>query len=220
MGITFYTFYPSDNCLRAEMVLRELDLEYEVEVVDLLKGHHKQDDYGSVNWRKQVPCLKDDDSVIIESVACVMYLQQVYGVGKKSLLPASKKELGECLSYIAQYHEKLNPKAIAGTALFGGGTKDSLATRIEQLKKELDVWEKILDGKDYLVGEISLADFVLFPFFNSQFLLLKLPAEQYPNLFRYVSNMRERPSVKECRYFGEGGSEVFEALAKGVEFLA
>ncbi|KAJ8907730.1 hypothetical protein NDN08_007836 [Rhodosorus marinus] len=220
MGITLYTFYPSDNCLRVETVLRELELEYEVEIVDLMKGHHKQDDYGAVNWRKQVPSLKDDDSVITESVACVMYLQQLYGVGKKSLLPTSKKELGECLSYIAQYHEKLNPNAIAGTALFGGGTKESLAPRIAKLKQELNVWEKILDGKDYLVGDISLADFVLFPFFNSQFLLLKLAPEEYPNLFRFVSNMRVRPSVKECGYWGEGGYKVFAALAKGVEFLA
>src|ERR1700761_4192171 len=67
----------------------------------------------------------------------------------------------------------------------------------EELGKTLDVYEKLLEGKDYLTGEFSLAD------------LLHVPLTLYvinagegdlwnkrPNVSRWLKNITERESWK------------------------
>ena len=67
----------------------------------------------------------------------------------------------------------------------------------EELGKTLDVYEKLLEGKDYLTGEFSLADLLHVPV---TFFAFKVGEgdlwNKRPNVSRWWKNISERESWK------------------------
>src|SRR5262245_65143345 len=71
-----YGFAPT-RTIRALWMLRELDLDFEYVQVDLTKGEHRRPEFLAVNPAGKVPVLVDDDLVLSESVAIVLYLAEL-----------------------------------------------------------------------------------------------------------------------------------------------
>ncbi|CAB4386538.1 unnamed protein product [Rhizophagus irregularis] len=68
----------------------------------------------------------------------------------------------------------------------------------EELGKTLDVYEKLLEGKDYLAGEFSLADLLHIPY---TFYAINIAGEselwdKRPNVLRWWKNIGERECWK------------------------
>src|SRR5262245_62060575 len=72
-----YGFAPT-RTIRALWMLRELDLDFEYVQVDLTKGEHRRPEFLALNPAGKVPVLVDDDLVLSESVAIVLYLAEKY----------------------------------------------------------------------------------------------------------------------------------------------
>src|SRR2546427_12845934 len=88
----FYGFAPT-RTIRALWMLRELDLDFEYVQVDLTKGEHRRPEFLAVNPAGKVPVLVDDDLVLSESVAIVLYLAEKYP--QKGFLPADLRARAE-----------------------------------------------------------------------------------------------------------------------------
>ena len=67
-------------------MLRELDLDFEYVQVDPTKGEHRRPEFLAVNPAGKLPALVDDDLVLTESIAIVLYLAEKYP--ERGLLPA------------------------------------------------------------------------------------------------------------------------------------
>jgi glutathione S-transferase len=68
----------------------------------------------------------------------------------------------------------------------------------EELEKTLDVYEKLLEGKDYLTGEFTLADLLHIPY---TFYAINVAGEgdlwnKRPNVSRWWKNISERECWK------------------------
>jgi len=87
-----YGFAPT-RTIRALWMLRELDLDFEYVQVDLTKGEHRRPEFLAVNPVGKVPVLVDDDLVLSESVAIVLYLAEKYP--QKGFLPADLRARAE-----------------------------------------------------------------------------------------------------------------------------
>jgi len=215
-----YGYPASDNTLRAEAALRELGLEYEMIVVDFFNGEHMNENFLRLNPRHQVPTLVDGDAVVVESVAIICYLQELYGKDK-SLYPKDKKDLAVCMTRIAQVHEKLLPKHILPLALIHKKPKEELTDQIKSLKDELAIWNDYVAEQPYLAGEgMTAADIAAFAFFAPNYELLALPHEEFPNLRRWYERMRDRPAVQGCSFFGPSGANREKMVGKDVYYLA
>lgn len=61
MTIEFYYFYLSPPSRAVWMVLEEMGLKYNKNVIDIMSGKHKTEEYKKINQRQKVPALKDGD---------------------------------------------------------------------------------------------------------------------------------------------------------------
>jgi len=78
-------FFPGTRAARAMWMLEELNLPYELSLVDLHKGAHKHDEYLAIHPLGKVPALKIGDIILFESLAICLYLADNYP--KSALAP-------------------------------------------------------------------------------------------------------------------------------------
>ena len=135
---------------------------YEPHLVSFEKGEHKTPEYRKLNPRGRTPLLRDDDFVLTESVALMVYLDRI-GSGP-SLFGASPRESArvfEALSEITSDFERA-AFAFAEPIIFNAanpGDPTPLVKGAAKFRGELAHFETRLTGHDYLAGAtLSAAD--------------------------------------------------------------
>ncbi len=195
------------NGFRASVALEEAGLPYHLHKVDLAKGEHRSAEFLKRNPAGLIPVIVDQD-----------------GPGAK---PLTLSQSGAIILYIAEKTGKFLPKDPAQRAVamqwFMQGASDVAATSGAIFRLENSVPEKIpssvdyfkqrllgffavcdahLAGREYLAGELSVADLMLYP----NFALRKALVDQaggFANLQRWGATMAARPAVRK-------GMEVFD----------
>lgn len=79
MTIKLYDNAVSGHAHRVRLFLSILGLEFDSEMVNMREGEHKSPDYLRLSPLGQVPTLVDDDVVITDSCAALVYLAKRYG---------------------------------------------------------------------------------------------------------------------------------------------
>ena len=79
-------------------MLQELDLDFEYVQVDLTKEQHRRPEFMAVNPAGRVPVLVDDDLVLNESVAIVLYLAEKHP--QKGFLPTEPRARAEVYRWL------------------------------------------------------------------------------------------------------------------------
>src|SRR5215475_10353232 len=92
-----YEFGPTRS-IRARWTLQELGVEFESIPVNLAAREHQRPEFLAINPAGKVPVLVDDDLVLTESVAIVLYLAEKYP--DKRLLPANIKQRAEMTRWL------------------------------------------------------------------------------------------------------------------------
>jgi glutathione S-transferase len=87
--IRLFEFAPTRS-MRVRWMLQELEVPFEATTINLLRGEHTRADYLRINPAGKLPTLIDDDVVLTESVAIVLYLGQKYPA--KGLVPSDIRE--------------------------------------------------------------------------------------------------------------------------------
>lgn len=79
MALTLYDFVWSGHAHRVRLMLSLLDLSYAKVPVDMLRNEHKDPAYLELSPLGQVPTLVDEDTVVTDSTAALVYLAVEYG---------------------------------------------------------------------------------------------------------------------------------------------
>jgi len=162
MSLTFY-YAPMSTASITELVIEELGVPCEKVKLDFSKGDTKKPDFLKINPNGKVPVIVHEGSVIFESAAITMYLGEQFGVEKK-LYPAPGPKRGEAMKWIVWTNVTL------GDAV-GRWTRNTMdwvpaeqhnAKAAEAAKADmhncLRILDEALEGKQFLVGEYTLAD--------------------------------------------------------------
>ena len=80
--IRLFDFHLSGNAHKVRNMLSLLDIEFERVSVDLLAGKQRHSEFTHLNPFGHVPVLVDDEAVIRDSSAILVYLGRKYGRGK------------------------------------------------------------------------------------------------------------------------------------------
>jgi glutathione S-transferase len=110
-----------------------------------------------VSGQGLVPVLVDDGTVVVDSMVIVRYLEERHP--EPPLYPADPGRREETLVFIDWFNQvwKVWPNAIEA----GQDIEESAA----QMRRSLDRFEALLDGRDHLMGDdFSAADLCAFPF--------------------------------------------------------
>ena len=99
MKMKLYEFGPTRS-IRVRWTLQELGVEFESIPINLLAGEHLQPKFLKINPAGKIPVLVDDDLILTESVAIVLYLADKYS--NKGLIPTNLRSeprltAGSCL---------------------------------------------------------------------------------------------------------------------------
>ncbi|RGB28232.1 glutathione S-transferase [Rhizophagus diaphanus] len=207
MTITVFGYSASTYSLVVLHVLKELGLSYEVVQPSSFEEIKSPDYLATKHPFGRIPSLSDDGFHIYESRAIARYLINKYQGTKTStvLIPSDvqKAALVEQFisvetSYYTQHLGKLIYQLVFKKRHGGEHDLKVVNEAREELVKTLDVYEKLLEGKDYLTGEFTLADLLHIP---ATFYAINVAGEgdlwsKRPNVSRWWKNISERECWK------------------------
>ena len=193
-------FYAPGACsIGIHVLLEEIGKPYEAVQVNLREGAQFKPDFTSLNPKSKVPTLQQaDGSVLTEYPAIAVWLASTFPEAK--LLPADATQLARALEYtdyaVATMHIQGFGRIFRPTNFAPSeADQDAVKARGEEIfAKGLGLFDKALEGKDYLLGSFSFADSALFYvcFWWAARLNKALP----PNVAAHYARMNARPSVQ------------------------
>jgi glutathione S-transferase len=194
MKIKLYEFGPTRS-IRVRWTLQELGVDFEPIRVNLLAGEHQRPEFLKINPAGKIPVLVDDDLVLTESVAIVLYLADKYS--NKGLIPTDLKEraqINRWLLFAATELEQPLWRISRHTALYPEEQRlpADVILASGEFKEMASVLEKHMQGRQFVVGDnVSVADFVMaytLDWGNEDKLL-----DGCPQLLAYMKRMYARP---------------------------
>lgn len=195
--------HPKATCTqRVLILLEELELKYELDVVDLSKGENKEEAYLELQPFGKLPCVEYGDKILFESRAILRYIARnnrfedvdllgdVYAdvwmevEGQNFNGPVSK------IVYEKMFKKWKDPEGKPDEAV--------VSVALAELEKVLDVYEKQLEGKEYIAGDtFTIADITHIPY---AYCFLKCGyksvLKQRSNVYRWLKRIMLRPAVK------------------------
>jgi glutathione S-transferase len=190
-------YMPGACSLAPHIALREAGLPFDLEKVDgATKKTAGGEDYMAINPKGAVPAIKlDDGQVLTEGAAIQQYIADK-APGKK-LAPASgsteRYRLQEWLNYVAsEVHKGIGQ-------LFNKQMPDDFKAVVKKglAAKQFPYLEKALAGKDYLMGDFTVADGYLFTVLNWT-KMHNIDLSAFPNITAFMKRVSERPAVQEA----------------------
>lgn len=203
--IRLYGFASSTNVERVALALAHKRLPAEVVVID-------PDDRSvvrAVSGQDLVPVIDDDGTVVSDSTAILRYLEERYP--EAPLFPPEPARRAEMETFLDWFNGVWKRPPNALVAELEGPAPD--AARVAQLTGEIvsacDRFEALLDGRDYLLGDVfSAADCAAYPFLkyavhkdpDDPYLFHRLLMEHQttagrPRFAAWIARMDERPKV-------------------------
>lgn len=199
--------WPHSSGTRVSWALEELGLPYEYVALDGRKGEHRSPEYLAVNPHGKVPALVDGELRFFESLAILLHLGTRYGV-EKNLWPAGRTQaradavcwtvwaVAELGAYMMQYlyHGLDTPVSYKPE----DRSKAAAEYCLSQLNRMFDALEARLQGREYLLGNFSLADVAAVSLLDVG-TRLGLGLERTPRVAAWCGRCRERAAFKRAR---------------------
>jgi len=228
--IDFY-YWPTPNGWKVAILLEELGLPYRMIPVNIGKGDQFTPEFLAISPNNRMPAIVDYDAPggpvpVFESGAIMWYLAEKTG----RFLPADplgRKEVMEWLFWQVGNQGPLAGQLSHFVNYAPEGVGDYGRQRYaREYDRCLGVVERRLVGRDYLVGDYSIADMICWPW-----ILIAKPLgaslEPFPKVTAWRQRVKRRPAVqravdlgKELRRSGPPTDEerklLFEQTAKSV----
>jgi glutathione S-transferase len=196
--IRLYDYPDCPFCQKVRVVLAEKDLEFERLHVDLRKGEQKLPEFLKLNPYGKVPVLIDEDVVVYDSTIIDEYLDEEYP--NPPLMPEDSAGRSRVRLLEDFCDNSFIPPAGVVLAELHKPEAERDAERFKRYQGEigrvLARLEAHLEGKQYLVGDFSLADVAFVP---RLMILPQLGIEvdaRLQNVATWIGRLRERPSVR------------------------
>jgi glutathione S-transferase len=163
MALIFYYGSGSPYAWKVWLALEHKRIPYEFRLLSFDQGDTRSPDYLAVNPRGKVPAVVDDGFALWESGPILEYLEERYP--EPPLLPREPRARATARRLAAEADAYLGPAVfeLFAVTLYGKGEGDADAIAKAQ-RAVLDEAERFAGAMagDYLVGDLSLADFAAF----------------------------------------------------------
>jgi glutathione S-transferase len=192
-------YYAPGACsIGIHVLLEEIGKPYELQKLALPQGEHLKSPFTGINPKAKVPTLaRDDGSILTEFQAIALWLARSNPQSK--LWPddtESQVRALEAMEYVIAtvhmrgYSRMFRPSAYTPNSADEEKVK---ARGREMFEQGLALLDKALDGKEYVVGQYSIADAALF-YVEYWASISNVPLP--PNCAAHFARMRARPAVQ------------------------
>jgi glutathione S-transferase len=193
---------------RVLLALEVKRLAWTSHLLQFSKQEHKSPQIIALNFRGNVPIVRDDDYVVFESLAVLYYLDRRYP--DPPLFGRSAAEAGVILRVICEFQSYVEADLMKIVRAFFdkrlAGRADELASSMHVVAREARSIEMRLARSDWVVGEsCSAADLVIFPSIQVLLRALHKPeatdlssrflplAVNYPAIARWIARVEALP---------------------------
>jgi glutathione S-transferase len=177
------------------MVLHEKGVDFDVHEVDL---SNKSEEFLKVSPYGKVPVLRVNGTSLYESNIVNEYLDEVHDFPR--LMPEDPEERASVRSWMAFADDYFFPSIYrVRTGLQRGYSEDEIQEAMEKLDNSLSRLEHQLEGRQYLMGEYTLADIAHAGNFHRLRQLAKsgeVNLEKCPNVTAWMERVESRESYK------------------------
>lgn len=181
----------SGNCMKPWLAMNQLDTTFELELVDVLKGEQKSDDFLAINPLGVVPYLETESGKGIgESNAMLWYLAD-----GTQLMPSDAAERAEALQWMFFEQSKLEP-FISPARFFSvilpqekAARADDIAAWQDAARPGLARLNSHLEGRSFMVANrYSVADIAIFGYVHVME-EAGLSGADFPHILRWIKNV-------------------------------
>jgi GSH-dependent disulfide-bond oxidoreductase len=215
------------NGVKVTVMLEELlslghkGAEYDAWLININKGDQFGSGFVEVNPNSKIPAMMDHSASppqrVFESGAILLYLAEKFG----ALIPKDHANRTECLSWLFWQ--------MGSAPYLGGGFGHFYAyapTKMEypinrfamETKRQLDVLNRHLDGREWMAGEYSIADIAIWAWYGNLVLGRQYEAGEfldvasYTHVVAWAEKMDARPAVIRGRRVNRTWGEPHEQL--------
>ena len=178
--LSVYRIPFSTNVERVSLALAHKGLE--VEWIDVDPADRSPVE--RISGQSLVPVLVDDGHVIFDSTVILCYLEDLQP--EPPVFPRDEARRAELEVFLDWFNRiwKRPPNEIEAER----GKPEPDRARIEELGRELtgslDIFERMLAGREYLFGEVSAADYAAFPFLKYGLIFDETDTEEFHLILR------------------------------------
>ena len=199
-------YAPTPNGWKAAIMLEETGLEYQVVLMRLSEGDQFSPEFMEISPNARMPAIVDhaadpawgEEAVtVFESGVVLLYLAdktEQFAPPQSDLL--ARKELMEWLFWQAGNQGPMAGQLSHFRNYAPEGDRDYGFKRYRgEYDRSLGVLENRLEGRDYILGEYSIADMMAFPW---AFIAKPLGAslDAFPRVAEWRGRIKERPPVQ------------------------
>ena len=188
--ITLYTHEISGHSHRARLLLDILGLEYQIERVDLMAGEHKQPEFLTLNPFGQVPVLVDDEVVLSDSTAILVYLALRYDA-QRQWLPRDPLQAARVQRWLSVASNEVvrGPGNARLVKLLGAG--HDLEKAQQMAARLYTLLDQTLEQGQWLVGDSpTLADIAIYSY-TAVAHEGGVDLAPYPNVLAWLERVRD-----------------------------
>lgn len=193
--IDLYTF-TTPNGRKASVMLEEVNLPYNIHVIDITKGEQFAPEFVAINPNSKIPAIVDSDTetTVFESGAILIYLAEK----TDKLLPAETKKRISVIEWLMFQMASVGPM-FGQLNHFKKFAPEKIPYAIARYEKETlrlyGVLDKQLEKNEFICGEYSIADIATYPWV-SIYEFQGLTLDNHPHLKRWVETVGQRPAVQ------------------------
>lgn len=192
--------FPTSNGKKITVMLEELEVPYIHHLVNIREGEQFKPDFLKLSPNNRIPAILDPEGPggepisIFESGAILKYL------GKKfdRFYPQDERAQVKVDEWLFWQVGGFGPM-LGQANHFLGSAKEKVPYAIERYVTEAHRLFRVLDtqleGQDYVVGDISIADFAIIGWSNRH-VNYDLDLDEYPNFAAWNKRMNDRPGTK------------------------
>jgi GST-like protein len=192
-------YWPTPNGLKIKLFLEEAALDHRVVEVDIGKGDQFKPEFLAISPNNKIPAIVDHDPpgsgkplALFESGAILVYLAEKTG----RFMPREFRARMETLQWLVWQVAGLGPMA-GQNGHFNVYAPEKVPYAIERYAKETNrlygVLDRRLEGREYIVGEYTIADMACYPWIVPHKAHLQ-DLDDFPDLKRWFETMKARPA--------------------------
>lgn len=196
--IDFY-YSPTPNGWKVGIMLEECELAYTVHRMYLAQGDQFTPEFLAISPNAKMPAIVDHDVdgdpvSVFESGAILWYLAEKTGRFLPDN-PLGRKEAMEWMFWQVGNQGPLAGQLSHFVNYAPEGQEYGRKRYMGEYERNLAVLENRLEGRDYILGEYSIADMIAFPW---AFIAKSLGAslDEFPNVAAWRGRIKQRPAVQ------------------------
>ena len=194
-----FHYWPTPNGWKVSIMLEECGLPYRLVPVNIGKGDQFKPEFLAISPNNRMPAIVDHDwdgetISVFESGAILLHLAEKSG----RFLPTTRRGRTEVLEWLFWQVGNLGPMAgqLSHFVNYARGEHTYSHQRYaNEYNRCLGVLERRLEGRDYILGDYSIADMASFPW-----VLISKPLgqalDEFPNVARWREAIKQRPAVQ------------------------